>query len=159
MALRRQTLAAIVSLVAGQLSPRFRGTDATEIDAGLPPAAAREELPAFDGDDWELTISDGTYYAPTSVEGLAPLGDLTAALPYSPKRFDCENYARFYRVLAALLLGVNSIAVVFDWSGGHAYNLIVTADGDGRLYDPQYDRFVELGESDLYVGEDVHVVF
>lgn len=131
--------------------------------APLDEAALRETtratLPAFETGDGQIVTSDGEYYAPTDPAALAAVGDLVDLLPYRAERFDCDNLAGAYRTLAAFVCGVNAVGTVLDWSGGHAYNIVIDANGDATLYEPQEDRVVELGESDLYQGERVVVIF
>jgi hypothetical protein len=57
-----------------------------------------------------------------------------------------------YATLSAFLWGTNCVGVVFDWSAGHAYNIIVYANGTVQLYEPQESQVVEFG--DTLVGTD-----
>jgi hypothetical protein len=155
----RPFLTAVAASLGRLVTPRLLGTATAEIPEDTVRAATRDALPAFETGDGEIVTSDGTFYAARDTTALAPLADCLAVLPYRPTRFDCENFAGAYRTLAAFVLGVNAVGVVYDWSASHAYTLLVDADGEARLYEPQADREVELGESDLYVGEDVLVMF
>ena len=141
----------------GVPSPEVQGIDREEIDAALQTA-----IPAYDGTDDPIRVvySDGTYLAPveTDTHLLAAAGRVPALFPYRPARYDCENFAGAYRALAAFLLGVNSVGVVYDWSAGHAYNVVVTAGGGVRFYEPQDGEWVAIGEGN-YTLENALVVF
>jgi hypothetical protein len=138
-------------------------TLATPTSAEIPEAelrrATRETLPAFDDGDGDIMTTDREYYAPVNADALAAVGELVALLPYRTDRFDCDNLAGAYRTLSAFLCGVNAVGTVIDWSGSHAYNIVVDADGDATLYEPQTDTAVAIGETDSYVGERVTVIF
>jgi len=116
---------------------------------------------AVPDEDADILTLDGTYYAPTTraeAEKMLILGDILDYFPYRPDRFDCENYALFLSSLTALIFGVNTVALVVDWSEGYAYNLVVTAQGDAFAVESQTGEVVELGEGgyDLSNGE-VHL--
>jgi hypothetical protein len=81
---------------------------------------------------------------------LRVLGGVLSWFPYRPARFDCEDYGKFMSALVPLVLGTNTVALVVDFTGGHAYNAIVTADGDVLFYEPNGDEIVTLGESGAY---------
>lgn len=125
-------------------------------------AAVREEFGDSAADS--IMFLDGRYYAPEE-DGFDTMRryDITEFLPYRPARFDCENFAQMFQVLSAFAFGVNSVAVVIDWSGGHAYNLVYLADGSLRLYEPQTDEVVELGDSlsdtENYTMDNVDIIF
>jgi len=113
----------------------------------------------YDPENIDLIFSDGTYLAPreSDMDTIQKVTWLTKFLPYRPERFDCEDFAKAYDVLVAFVLGVNSIGVVYDWSGGHAYNIIVTSEGKVRFIDPQYKSYSPEKES--YSFENATIVF
>lgn len=90
--------------------------------------------------------ADGTYFAvtPGDLDDLRLVANLVEYLPYRPERFDCDNFAELFAVLAAFFAGVNAVGTVYDWGGQHAYNLIVLSNGDPILYEPQSDEIIEL---------------
>jgi len=112
-------------------------------------------------EDTEILTLDGTYYAPTTAEDatvLFVIGEILSWFPYRPERFDCENYASFMATLSALVFGINTVAVVIDWSESHAYNLVVTAEGEAIAIEPQSGEVVELGAGDYSMERGrVHV--
>ena len=82
---------------------------------------------------------------------------------------DCDDFAFTLRGEVPLNYTVNSISLVMDFSGGHAYNAIITySEGNpNRLYlaliEPQNDRFVEVGEgtssTEIYKLERGELIF
>lgn len=132
-------------------------------DRGMIDDALKDAIPAYDGtnDPIHTVYADGTYIAPVpeDVDMVEMLSSATAWLPYRPERFDCENFAGAFRTLSAFVSGVNTVGVVYDWSGGHAYNVIVDSEGNVTFYEPQDDREVSLGESDAYSLENGLIVF
>ena len=118
-----------------------------ELDADAVEAATTALLPS--DADADIVTADGTYYAADGDEGLWQLRDIADAasdLPYTAEEFDCEDFGRAFRTLAAHFAGINAVGVAYDWSTAHAYNILVTADGTARVYEPQDDVFKELGE-------------
>ena len=41
--------------------------------------------------------------------------------------------------------GLNNVGLVIDYSGGHAYNIIIFKDGSVKLFEPQTDRWARAG--------------
>ncbi len=125
--------------------------------------ALKANIPGYDGtnDPIHVVYADGTYLAPkpADVELIKMLATATSLLPYRPERFDCENFAGAFRTLAAFVAGVNSVGVVYDWTAGHAYNVIIDTEGTVYLFEPQEDREVMLGESEDYQLENGLIVF
>lgn len=147
----------IVDNRLGIPTPSTRELSEDDLDVAL-----IEAIPAYDGDDnpVDVVTSDGIWLAPVT-DDLGLVRTLASApqwLPYRPERFDCENFAGAFRVLAAFVGGVNTVGVVYDWSAGHAYNVIVDADGSVQFYEPQSDEVVEVGSGN-YLLEDAHIIF
>jgi len=141
----------------GLPTPAVEELDRTTIDTALETA-----IPAHNGTQSPIrtAYTDGTYLAPVAEDRplLRAIGTLTSLLPYRPARFDCENFAGLYRALVAFVLGTNTIGVVYDWSGGHAYNVVVTADAEVHFYEPNGDEWVDIGEGP-YTLTNALVVF
>jgi hypothetical protein len=151
--------APLVRWIARVAIPGVGGVSTAEISQAEVAGATRDALPAFEAGEGDLIYTDRTFYAAHDPAALAPIADLIALLPYRATRFDCETFAGAYRTLVAFLLGANAVGIVYDWSADHTYNIILDADGEPRLFEPQDGHDVELGDSDLYVGEHVLVVF
>lgn len=147
----------IVDRQLGIPTPATQELSEEDLDAALV-----EAIPDYDGGDGPIDVvtSDGIWFAPVA-DDLGLVRTLASApqwLPYRPERFDCENFAAAFRTLAAFIGGVNTVGVVYDWSAGHAYNVIVDSTGDVQFYEPQSDEVVPIGGDD-YVLEDALIVF
>ncbi|AFH21856.1 hypothetical protein OSG_eHP11_00045 [environmental Halophage eHP-11] len=114
----------------------------------------------IDPSDVRIVTADGSYYATDrdGVESLARIGDALDWLPYRPDRFDCEEYAELLVAIAAFVGGVNACGVVYDWSGGHAYNVVVTTDGEAIFVESQTGEIVTVGEGS-YALDDATIIF
>jgi hypothetical protein len=116
----------------------------------------KQKIEAYDGSavPVRVVMTDGTYFAPTNPSTMVEAKDFNVFeyVPYRPDFFDCENFAMAYKVFSAFLWGTNCVGVAFDWSAGHAYNIIVYADGTVQLYEPQESKVVEFG--DVLAGSD-----
>ena len=83
---------------------------------------------------------------------------------YIAERSDCDNFAIAFAGIAALKYGINTAGIVFDESGGHAYNIICVIDEHKQitleLFEPQTDRIVtkKLGTKP-YTGQKGYVLF
>lgn len=128
----------------------FPNPETQEISRKFIDDALEEKIDAYDGSAVPIrtVFSDGTYYAPKNEETMieARKFNLFEYLPYRPAFFDCENFAMAYATLSAFLWGTNCVGIAFDWSAGHAYNIIVYADGTVELYEPQESKVVEFGD-------------
>ena len=71
--------------------------------------------------------------------------DWTDRKKYVTDFYDCDNYAFNFKAMVARRFGINSVGIVIDWSGGHAYNIIAFSDGSMKLFEPQSDRWPTLG--------------
>jgi len=121
----------------------------------------KEQIEAFADNmghkvELELIQLDGTYIAPDRVPG--HFDTLLSLFIYRPSRYDCEDYAMTYKVLNALFTGVNTIGVVIDWYGGHAYNIVVLSSGDVVLFEPQSGEDVAAGQEKKYGFRKVEVL-
>lgn len=59
---------------------------------------------------------------------------------------DCDDYAWTFKQHCASLYRITAVGFVLDNLALHAYNVIVTADGVARLYEPQENRYIKIGE-------------
>lgn len=93
---------------------------------------------APDGMKWLML--DGKYYAPSYEAMNAIWGwDWVDKKRYYADKFDCENFAALFQAHCALFFGVNTVAFVIDYSGGHGFNLIFFQNGDIMVFEPQND--------------------
>ena len=76
------------------------------------------------------------------------------AVQYVSERRDCDNFAVALAGQIGLRLRVNGVGVVVDYSGRHAYNVLLVGDQlvggplelKARLIEPQSDRTVNVGD-------------
>ena len=137
-------------LIESQLN--IPSPETAEVDRGFIDEALQDTIPAYDGtnDEIHLVLADGVYRAPYDKEigELLLVSQIVQYLPYRPEVFDCENFAGLFKELSAFFAGSNTVGTVHDWSGGHAYNVIVTAEGNVLFYEPGDDKMVSIGEGD-----------
>lgn len=68
--------------------------------------------------------------------------DWTDKKKYVAEKYDCDNFAFSFKARMDRKFHLNNVGLVIDYSGGHAYNCVVFADGTAELFEPQSDRFV-----------------
>lgn len=76
---------------------------------------------------------------------------------------DCDDIARHFANVCRMKLKINSVGVVFAWSGGHCFNIAIVRDNDSDnlkyvFLEPQSDRKIEVGEG-MYNIENALIVF
>ena len=80
--------------------------------------------------------------------------DWTNKKKYVAEEYDCDNFAFSFKARCDRRIGINVVALVIDYSGGHAYNLVCFTDAPAELYEPQSDRWVKKGtgisENEIY---------
>ena len=76
--------------------------------------------------------------------------DWTNKKKYITDAYDCENFAFSFKARCDRRIGINCVGLVIDYSGGHAYNVVVFPDSPAELYEPQNDNWVYKGQSKLY---------
>ena len=97
---------------------------------------------------------DGTYYT-TDLDTWRKIieWDWSDTRRYVIDRFDCNSFAMYFKTRVALDFGLNAVAVVLDYSAGHAYNIIVFYSKSASrfswlLYEPQTDALFRFEERD-----------
>ena len=83
--------------------------------------------------------------------------DWTNEKKYVAEQYDCDNFAFNFKARVARKFGVNSIGLVVDYSGGHAYNLMVFSDGTWAIFEPQSDNWPTIG-SGMYKFETGYIL-
>ena len=83
--------------------------------------------------------------------------DWTNEKKYISEQYDCDNFAFNFKARVARKFGVNSVGLVIDYSGGHAYNLIVFSDGTWKIFEPQSDRWPTIGTG-MYHFENGYIL-
>ena len=82
---------------------------------------------------------------------------------YIAERSDCDNFAIAFSGIVSLKYGINTAGIVFDESGGHAYNIICVIENGKvslEVLEPQNDRIVtnKLGTKP-YTAQKGYVLF
>ena len=72
--------------------------------------------------------------------------DWTNCKRYIAEEYDCDNFAFSFKARTDRKLGINCVGLVIDYSGGHAYNVVAFSDARPKLYEPQGDRWKEVGD-------------
>ena len=84
--------------------------------------------------------------------------DWTNKKRYISEEYDCDNFAFSFKARCDRKIGINSVALVIDYSGGHAYNLVVFSDVAPELFEPQNDSWRKKGESTMYTLTSGYVI-
>ena len=71
--------------------------------------------------------------------------DWTDNKKYVKEKYDCDNFAFSFKAMVDKRFGLNGVGLVIDYSGGHAYNIIVFQDGSVKIFEPQTDRWPKAG--------------
>ena len=83
--------------------------------------------------------------------------DWTNKKRYISEEYDCDNFAFSFKARCDRRLGINAVGLVIDYSGGHAYNLVIFSDAAPELFEPQGDRWVEGGKG-MYKMVDGYII-
>ena len=79
----------------------------------------------------------------------------TSVEQYVPEYHDCDSFARELWARIPNQSGLNSVAMVIDFSGKHAYNAIVVAKGESdvavKFVEPQADAEFKLHSQPCYI--------
>lgn len=102
---------------------------------------------------------DGKYYT-VSKEDMRSISswEETNLLDYEADQYDCDNFALSFMSSVQREFGVTTVGLVIDWSGTHAYNMLVYEDGSVELFEPQNDNIVEPGDADRFAFDNVRVI-
>jgi len=113
-------------------------------NSGKIPHTATMEIKALDSKFWTCNEADWKKIIDF---------DWTDEKRFVADQYDCDNFAFNFKARVARKFGVNSVGLVVDYSGKHAYNLIVFSDGTWKIFEPQSDRWPNPG-SGLYKFEE-----
>ena len=113
-------------------------------NSGKMPQSSKMEIKILDSKFWACNESDWKKIIKY---------DWTNEKKYVTEQYDCDNFAFNFKARVARKFGVNSVGLVIDYSGGHAYNLIVFSDGTWKIFEPQSDGWPTLGTG-MYKFED-----
>ena len=75
---------------------------------------------------------------------------------YISEFFDCDNFAIVLAAVCAMKFHINSVGIVFDFGGGHAYAVLPVRQADGSIkiiiLEPQNDRYI-ISLGGMYQGK------
>jgi len=71
--------------------------------------------------------------------------DWTDNKTYIAEKYDCDNFAFSFKARVDRRFHVNTVGLVIDYDAGHAYNVIVFADGSMKIFEPQSDSWPKIG--------------
>ena len=97
---------------------------------------------------------DGRYWlANKDIWKLLVAWDWVDSKKYIEDIYDCENFAILFKGRADYYFGLNSCAIVIDYSSGHGYNMIFYPDGSCDIFEPQNDAFISvIGRNEQMYG-------
>jgi hypothetical protein len=88
--------------------------------------------------------------------------DWTNAKRYVAEQYDCDNFAFSFKARCDRKIGINAVALIIDYGGGHAYNLVCFTDAPAELYEPQGDKWVKPNQSksktEIYKMTDGYII-
>ena len=135
-------------------------------DDGVVQAALTAAFPAPPGRHPPVFLLDAEYKVVSENELLAVARSThTAALKYESNYFDCDKFARLFWARVPLDTGLNSVGLMLNFAGRHAYNVAFVQDGDSGVkvvtIEPQQDTEVVTGSSQPYtlVPGEYRVIF
>jgi hypothetical protein len=71
--------------------------------------------------------------------------DWTDNKKYVAEKYDCDNFAFSFKARVDRKFHVNTVGLVIDYAGGHAYNIVVFSDGTSKIFEPQSDSWPKKG--------------
>ena len=84
--------------------------------------------------------------------------DWTNKKKYIAEEYDCDNFAFSFKARCDRKIGINAVGLVIDYSGGHAYNLVVFSDVAPELFEPQNDSWRKKGQSKMYTLTSGYII-
>lgn len=117
----------------------------TEVDAHFIYGVLPRAIPAYgSGVTWGPL--DGRYYLPSQRDAARVIAhSIVNTFPYLKNKFDCDDFAEALRN-DFRMAGINCCAYIVDRSGGHAYNMLLFADGQYWFVEPQTDGIMSIGK-------------
>lgn len=65
--------------------------------------------------------------------------DTTDRLEYVKDFFDCDKFAMLFKVMTNLVFNITQVADIIDYKSGHSYNLVLFAESEPLVFEPQSD--------------------
>ena len=107
------------------------------------------------GHDVSFMLVDGVYRVLPEHEIMAVVKSCHVdAIPYQAEFMDCDKHSRLLWGLVPTKADVNSVGIVFDFSGKHSYNVAVVYDASNELairyIEPQTSKEIKLASQPCY---------
>jgi hypothetical protein len=107
---------------------------------------------------------DGNYYT-VDTETFKKIiqWDWTDTRKYIIDLFDCDKFALYFKSRIAIEFKINAIAVILDYSSGHAYNIVILKDANQvkwYIYEPQTDELFTFEQRNIefYKMQDFYIL-
>ena len=69
---------------------------------------------------------------------------------YVAEKYACDNFAFSFKARVDRKFHINTVGLVIDNDGGHAYNIIIFSNGTSKIFEPQSDSWPKKG-SGMYI--------
>ena len=99
----------------------------------------------------KMTWLDNKYVAVSEKEFQKIIDwDWTDNKKYVAEKYDCDNFAFSFKARVDSKFHINTVGLVIDYDGGHAYNIIIFSNGTSKIFEPQSDSWPKKG-SGMYI--------
>ena len=99
----------------------------------------------------KMTWVDNKYVAVSEKEFQKIIDwDWTDNKKYVAEKYDCDNFAFSFKARVDRKFHINTVGLVIDYDGGHAYNIIIFSNGTSKIFEPQSDSWPKKG-SGMYI--------
>ena len=99
----------------------------------------------------KMTWLDNKYVAVSEKEFQKIIDwDWTDNKKYVAEKYDCDNFAFSFKARLDRKFHINTVGLVIDYDGGHAYNIIIFSNGTSKIFEPQSDSWPKKG-SGMYI--------
>lgn len=116
----------------------------TVVEGAFIDGVLAKAIPAW-GSGVTRRVMDGKYWLPSQRDAWRIIEwSQVNTIPWQREQYDCDDHAEALRH-DFRSFGVNSCGVVVDYSGGHAYDVLIFADGQYWFLEPQQDKIVAIG--------------
>ena len=99
----------------------------------------------------KMTWLDNKYVAVSEKEFQKIIDwDWTDNKKYVAEKYDCDNFAFSFKARVDRKFHINTVGLVIDYDGGHAYNIIIFSNCTSKIFEPQSDSWPKKG-SGMYI--------
>lgn len=117
----------------------------TVVDGAFIDRVLAKAIPAYDNGVRRLYL-DGKYWLPSQRDARRIIEwSQVNTIPWQSDIYDCDDHAEALRH-DFRSCRVNACGLIVDWSGGHAYNIVIFPDEQFWFVEAQSDRIVAIGD-------------